>query len=129
MSWRLARGLERLRQQVNAKHPNRSRASDGTIADRAHSLRVSDHNASHGVVHALDLTHDPARGFDVHALAEKIRQSRDPRISYIISNRRIASAKANWAWRPYRQSNPHTKHAHFSIKRAPFADQTKDWPI
>lgn len=128
MTWRLARGLERLRQQVNAKYPNRSKSSDGTIGDRAHAARASDHNPSGGIVHALDLTHHTGV-FDAHALAEKLRASKDPRISYIISNRRIASAKANWSWRRYTGSNPHSKHIHVSIHRNPHADNTRDWSI
>jgi len=129
MTWRLARGLEKLRQQVNAKYPNRSRVSDGTIGDRAHSLRVSDHNPVKGVVHALDLTHNAAKGIDAHALAERIRQSRDPRISYIISNRRQTSARTGWSWVPYRGKNPHSGHAHFSSVHTSARDDTRDWKI
>ena len=33
MAWRLAKSLEKLRSQVNAKHPKRSKASDGAIGD------------------------------------------------------------------------------------------------
>ena len=128
MSWRLARGLEKLRQQVNAKYPNRSKRSDGTIGDRAHASRASDHNPRHGIVHALDLTHDP-RNLDVHALADRLRASRDSRISYIISNRRIASAKNGWAWRRYTGSNPHSGHMHISIRGNPSADNTGSWSV
>jgi hypothetical protein len=129
MSWRLAKGLAKLRDQVNAKYPNRSRASDGTIGDKAHSRRASDHNPSGGVVHAIDITHDPAHGFDAHAMAERVRLSRDSRLNYIISNRRIASAAHGWTWRPYK-GNPHSKHVHYSIKHgAAFADNTKTWSI
>lgn len=130
MSWRLARGLDRLRAQVNARHPSRSKASDGTIGDRAHASRASDHNPVGGIVHALDLTNDPGKGFDAHALAEKIRASRDPRISYVISNRRIfSSTKSPFQWRRYTGSNPHSKHIHISIRRNPHADNTKDWSL
>jgi len=74
------------------------------------------------------LTHDPVR-FDAHAFAERLRQSRDPRIKYIISNRRIASSKDNWGWRKYGGSNPHSSHIHVSIKDNPHADNKKDWPV
>ena len=130
MSWRLARGRHKLRSQVNAKYPNRSRSSDGTIGDRAHASRASDHNPSGGIVHALDLTHSPDKGFDVHALMERLRASRDARISYLISNKRIySSTKQPWVWRRYTGSNPHSKHAHVSIRRNPHADNTKDWAV
>lgn len=130
MSWRLARGLDKLRSQVNAKHPNRGKSSDGTIGDRKHASRASDHNPVGGIVHALDLTHDPGKGFDVHDLAERLRRSKDARISYVISNRRIfSSVKSPFTWRVYSGSNPHSKHMHISIRRAPHADSTKEWTV
>ena len=130
MSWRLARGLDKLRSQVNAKHPNRSKASDGTIGDAAHSSRASDHNPRSGIVHALDLTHDPGKGFDSYAFAERLRVNKDPRISYVISNSRIfSSTNTPWTWRKYTGSNPHSKHVHVSIRSNPHADNTKDWAI
>lgn len=74
---RLANSLTRLRDQVNAAFPNRNKASDGWIGDASHAASASDHNPnSQGVVSALDLTNDPANGFDVHALAERLRVSR-----------------------------------------------------
>ena len=130
MSWRLARGLEKLRSQVNIRHPNRNKRSDGTIGDRAHASRASDHNPVGGIVHALDLTHDPAHGFNAHDLVERIRQSKDARVSYLISNRRICSStKAPWTWRKYTGSNPHSSHVHISIRRNPHADNQKAWDI
>lgn len=130
MSWRLARGLDRLRSQVNNKHPNRAKHSDGTIGDRKHASRASDHNPVGGIVHALDLTHDPNKGCDVHAMAERLRASRDARISYIISNKRIfSSTNQPFTWRKYSGSNPHSKHVHISIRRNPHADNTGEWKI
>jgi hypothetical protein len=119
----------RLRDQVNARWPNRSKGSDGIIGDRAHAARASDHNPVGGIVHAIDITHSPGKGLDVHAMAERMRQSKDPRIKYMISNRRIASSANNWAWRRYTGSNPHSGHLHLSVHRNPHADSTKDWRI
>ena len=129
MSWRLARGLDRLRSQANTKAPNRSKASDGTIGDRKHASRASDHNPRNGIVHALDLTHDPGKGMDTWAMAERLRVSKDARISYVISNRRIFSSSKGFSWRNYTGSNPHSKHVHISIRGNPHADNTKDWSI
>jgi hypothetical protein len=129
MSWRVARGLGKLRDQVNARWPNRSRSSDGTIGDLRHSQRASDHNPVNGIVHAWDCTHSPAKGLDVHALADRLRQSKDARIKYIISNRRICSSAQNWAWRKYTGSNPHSGHMHISIHRNPHADNQREWKI
>jgi len=129
MSWRPARSISKLRDQVNARWPKRSRKSDGIIGDLAHSRRASDHNPVRGVVHAIDLTHSPATGLDVHALADRMLASRDPRIKYLISNRRIGSAKTGWRWNRYSGSNPHSGHLHVSVHLAPRADDIKEWRI
>ncbi len=138
-SWRVARCLTRLRDQVNAMAPSRSKRSDGTVGDAGHQGRESDHNpwvvdtGGVGVVTALDLTHDPAGGCDMEQVVEAIRGSRDPRIKYIIWNRRIASATPRggqpaWAWRAYAGANPHTRHAHFSVlAEAAAYDDTAPW--
>lgn len=129
MSWRLAKSLLTLRDQINAKWPGRSKASDGTVGDLAHASRKSDHNPLNGVVHALDITHDPANGVDAGALAEAIRASHDPRIKYIISNARIASERDDWAWRPYSGANAHRHHVHFSVKAGALADDISPWML
>ena len=136
--WRVAKALLALRAQVDAMAPRRRKASDGTIGDDRHCGHPgasSDHCArmldgSVAVVTALDITHDPDNGCDAAAIADAIRRSRDPRVKYVISNRRIASAKADWAWRPYDGSNPHTKHCHVSVKAEPaLFDATSRWTI
>jgi len=136
MAWRLARSLVTLRSQIDEAYPGRSKASDGTISDAAHSGRASDHNKNaDGVVCGLDLTHDPGSGFDAHELAERLRTHRHPNLKYIISNRRIASALDGWRWRPYTGVNPHNKHIHVSVgagpdgrSRQPY-DNTTLWDI
>jgi peptidoglycan hydrolase-like protein with peptidoglycan-binding domain len=52
-------------------------------------------------------------------LAEVVIASRDPRIKYLIWNRRIVSGDAGpspWVKRPYTGSNPHNMHVHISVK-------------
>jgi hypothetical protein len=120
MAWRVAKSLETLRKQVNNARPTRSRVADGTIGDAAHASRKSDHNpwvkdGAMGVVTAWDVTHDPKGGVDAHKLAEHLRKQRDPRIKYIISNKRICNSDT-WEWRPYSGSNPHSAHVHISVK-------------
>jgi len=133
MAWRLAKSLEKLRSQVNAAVPGRSKASNGTIGDAAHASRSSDHNpyikdGGVGVVRALDLTHDPKGGFDSYALAETLRASADPRIRYIISNRKIANS--GQPWRAYSGSNPHSHHVHVSVGESKsLYDNTRDWKL
>jgi peptidoglycan hydrolase-like protein with peptidoglycan-binding domain len=133
MSWRLARALEQLREQINLEHPNRSKKSDGTIGDAAHAASLSDHNPdAFGVVRALDVTHDPAHGVDIATLAEQLRASRDPRIKYVIANRRIFAGNAGpqpWVWRPYAGSNPHTSHVHVSVRSGTAGDDAYRWSL
>lgn len=113
---RLAKALITLLDQVNVLAPTRSQSSDGTIGDAAHQATNSDHNAVKGVVTALDLTHDPAGGFDSYAFAESLRQNRDPRIKYVISNGRIWSSQVSpYVWRTYTGANPHDMHVHVSL--------------
>lgn len=133
MAWRLANSLVTLRDEVNAKYPNRSKVSDGTIGDSAHAASASDHNPnSSGVVTALDLTHDPANGFHAHALADDLVANRHPNLKYIISNNRIAGPWIDWNWGYYDGMNPHDKHIHMSVGKGndgksvqPYDDTTK----
>src|SRR5262245_51508665 len=132
MVWRLAKSLDLLRRQVNAMAPNRGKASDGTVGDLAHQATGSDHNPnSSGVVTAMDITHDPAHGFDSWKFAEMLRLRKDRRIKYVISNGRIFSSSVEaWKWRPYTGANKHDHHVHISVMgSAALWDDTKDWDI
>lgn len=113
--------------QATRRWPARSRASDGIVSDQAHRLRVSDHNPdAQGYCCAFDLTHDPTHGVDAHALAEELRRRREPRVKYMISNRRI-TGPPGWAWRPYTGANPHQSHIHVSITQAGKMDCSPWW--
>jgi hypothetical protein len=142
--WRVAKSLLKLREQVNARAPNRNKASDGTIGDSSHcgggAPSSSDHcpwvtDGNGGVVTAMDITHDPAGGCDAGALAQSIVDARDDRVKYVISNKRIASSssmdgKPPWTWRLYDRPNPHTKHCHISVKSQKASyDATDSWNI
>lgn len=133
MAWRLARALEKLRSQVNGQWPNRGKASDGSVGDTSHNARKSDHNPdANGIVHAIDITHDPKSGFDSYAFADMLLKKQDPRISYIISNRRIGSGPNGTQpgkWRKYNGSNPHDHHVHISVVGGSAADRVTDWDI
>lgn len=128
----VCRAAQSILDQATELWPNRNRASDGTIGDASHSSRTSDHNPdSRGIVHAADLTHDPAHGCDAHAQADAIRlrarAGQEPRLKYVISNRRIASPTADWAWRSYSGSNPHDHHAHFSVNSGSIENDGSPW--
>lgn len=141
--WRVAKSLLALREQVNLMAPGRSKASDGTIGDQRHcgpGRGQSDHcprirDSDVGVVTAMDITHDPAHGCNSEAIVEVIRNSRDPRVKYLIWNRRIANSSAigessPWEWRPYPGANPHNKHCHISVKaEAALYDSAASWAM
>lgn len=136
--WRLAKSLEHLRSQVDAKWPDRGKESDGAIGDSNHQSRASDHNpwikdGAEWVVSAIDITHDPKDGFDSYAFADMLLRNRDPRIKYVISNRRIGAGSQGpmaWQWRKYSGTNPHDHHVHISVKSdKQFYDDAKDWNI
>lgn len=139
MSWRIAESLKKLREQINEAYPTRSIVSDGGIGDAAHATRDSDHNpwvkdsSGQGVVTAIDITNDVNAGFDAKLLADALVESRDPRIKYIIWNRRMVSSypahgKPAWTWRNYTGANPHSKHIHISVQpERRLYDSREDW--
>lgn len=127
MSYYIAPALDRLRSEVNAKWPDRSRASDGWIGDASHSSRTSDHNPnSRGSVDAMDVT---ASGISTDALIAAAKKH--PSVRYIIFNRRIMNRDiGNFRSRPYSGSNPHTAHVHISLyQRRSAEDSTRSWGL
>jgi hypothetical protein len=135
LTWRVARSLDVLLGQINELAPNRDKASDGSICDTNHSPD-SDHcphdiaGLGENVVTARDFDHDPANGADMGEISETLRLSRDPRIAYVIFNRRIFSATSQpWTWRTYTGTNPHSGHMHVSVIHYPIADDTTQWRI
>ena len=63
-------------------------------------------------------------GFDCNVFFRRWRD--DPRVEYLIWNRRIWSKRLGE--RPYKGGNPHDKHIHVSIKRDGVAHlNTKTW--
>lgn len=128
-SWTLAPSLRAALDEANKLWPQRSRASDGTIGDAAHSSRTSDHNPdARGIVHAIDLTHSPQLGPDCNVLAERLRtrvlSGAEKRVSYVIWNKRIFNPLISPNWRFYTGTNDHTKHMHVSIHHSLPAENT-----
>lgn len=134
MAWRLAYSLDELRREVNARWPNRSTVSDGTIGNPAHQAEASDHNPNAaGVVCAFDITNDPANGPDIGALADELLANIHPDAKYLIWRSTIASARYGWVRRPY-AGDPHTSHLHVSVgvgpdgqSVQPYDDRTPPW--
>jgi len=121
----LAKSIVILRDQINKRHPTRSKASDGTWPSAAHRRQSPNSDHNHG--NAVDFTHDPRSGFSSEKLADHLRQARDPRLKYVISNGKISSAKTGWRWAKYSGKNRHDKHVHISVHRA--ADSERPWSL
>lgn len=136
MGWRVAGCIIQLLREVNEAHPYRKKMSDGTIGDAKHATRSSDHNPwvkdrnGVGVVTAVDIDDN---GGSLDYLAELFRslgKAGDKRIKYVICNGRIASEKADWAWRKYNGPNGHFKHCHLSVSTDPrFYDSRAGWGV
>lgn len=132
MSWRIARSIDTLRRQVNARWPNRDKASDGTIGDAKHSSRKSDHNPnSLGVVCAIDIDKDLSPTEKVDVVVNALVNSRDPRIKYIIWRGQILSSIVQpWVWRRYTGANGHFEHMHLSVSPDPnLYDDPREWNL
>jgi hypothetical protein len=136
MSWFLAPSLKALFADIDQVAPRRNRVSDGAKGDKAHEKRKSDHNPDpfpNGIVRAIDVTHDPGGGCDCSRLASRIRERRDPRVAYVIFNRRIMAGQAGpspWVWRRYNGPSPHTHHMHVSIRHTEAAENDRGtWHI
>ena len=125
MAWRLAKSLETLRNEVNAAYPRRNKLSDGTIGDPRHAAGASRHNPNNAnVVCAIDITHDPAGGCDIHALARRLVLQPHSNLEYVISNGEVAKRRTGFAWEPYTRENKHIKHAHFAVGRGSDGEPT-----
>ena len=129
MAWRVAKSLLTLRDQIDAKWPNRAKSHDGSIGDARHQATRSEHNQdSNGVVRAIDISNDPFVGAVSNNIAHALANSRDARIKYIISNGQICSSEVSpWQWRPYHK-DPHDRHFHISVVDDPaLYDSTRPW--
>lgn len=130
-SWFLAPCLAQLRDEVDAEFPRRSKKSDGTIGDAAHSARASQHNPNdmnddvpNGAVTAIDITATDAKLRD-RVLAAAIGH---PNCWYVINRGFIWSSTYDWEKRKYTGPNPHANHIHVSCTQtAKAVNSTRSW--
>jgi hypothetical protein len=139
MTYYLSKAGETLRAQIDARWPDRGKASDGWLGDTSHQAAASDHNPDYsagGVVRAIDVdgsltgrdTWDTVK--DAWTLANQLRQAMidgERRISYIIAwdpedgADYIASMNPAYQplgnWRAYTGAS-HQNHLHISFTSA-----------
>jgi hypothetical protein len=121
-----------LREQIDDCFPDRDRKSDGWIGDARHASRnKSDHNpdAKTAVVRAIDVDKDlnknPNVAFDLFdQLRNYAELDRKKRISYLIFNGKICSAKSRWKFVAYKGLNPHQHHIHISFSPSGDSDNS-----
>ena len=126
MKPKLSKAAIQLREQIDDSFPDRSRLSDGWIADARHMRSgKSDHCPDdQGMVRAIDISRGLFQGSEPDIMGDLVDQLRvacrsktEKRINYIIFDGFIYSAKFRFIKRKYTGANKHTKHAHFSFKK------------
>lgn len=125
MAYFLAPSLVSLRNEINAAHPNRDKASDGWVGDTAHAARKSDHNPDYsagGIVRALDVDKD---GIDTGRLLQVAIAN--PSTEYVIWQGGIYTRSNGFRRAAYNGSNPHNAHMHISIRHTATAAAAKGW--
>lgn len=142
MNFRLAKALEHLRDdQLNILFPGRDKTSDGWIGDAAHASRSSDHNPwvttiengkKIGIVTAIDIDEDLSINIhSLRAMVDSICASKDPRVKYLIYERRITVKNTNLQqWKKYTGKNAHEHHLHISVfPDKSLYDNISDWSL
>lgn len=147
MSWIVVPCLLEGRDQMNARFPNRSKASDGTIGDTSHQASSSSHNPdltgnpefrdgdNLDEVRAIDFTtelNDPSVTMEqvVQTWIERCRAGLMPWVRYIIFRRRIwHKYRNNYETRDYTGSDPHTGHVHVTADWDADSTGGTDWGL
>lgn len=129
--WFLTPGGVELVRAVNTQWPE-GHAADGTVASEGHDTnnptsdhRPSPHDESPAVVRALDVGERVEdEGF---TFAEMLRESKDPRIQYVLHENRIFSSYSRPGREPWTWANGsfgHINHVHVSFTERADWDNT-----
>jgi hypothetical protein len=123
MKPKLCKAGVQLREQFDDCFGDRLRSSDGWKGDSKHATRKSDHNPDEqGWVRAVDISRGLSGKSEPDIMpyvADQLRilAKTDRRISYLIFDGKIASARSLWRWRKYTGINQHRTHLHCSFTR------------
>jgi hypothetical protein len=119
--------LTSFRAGILARFPHRGSASDGGVADGAHSATSQHQRDADGTVDAFDCdvnwfgSSDPDGNAAEDRISEAVKRDfeDDPRAQLWIHQREIANSDiGGWRERGYGGSNPHDKHIHFETRQS-----------
>jgi hypothetical protein len=122
--WRLAKSLEVLRDEIEAKYPG---TTIWTIGDEDHQDSWSDHNPNVccDVVCAADVKGNA--GLDLGDFVRHLITNPHPNLRYVIYDRKIYHRDNDFEAEDYHGSNPHEEHAHASVGNGPDGRGTRDY--
>lgn len=131
-SWRLAKSIAKLRDEVEAAYPG---TIFWTIGDESHQSGWSDHNPNEccDVVCAADIKGNA--GLDLDAFVRHLITNPHPNLRYVIFKRKIYQRKNNFKPQNYTGPNAHADHVHVSSGDGPDGrstsnyDSTASWRI
>ncbi len=143
--WELAPSLVQLFEEVDARWPKRRKTSDGTIGDKAHAARSSEHNPDddpdpmpEGMVSAADITRqseamvatlmDALTG-TTDGKGDGDPDKADPRVWYVIHRGVIRSRTHDFRAQKYTGTNPHEGHLHVSLMQTRAATKATSWGL
>lgn len=131
-SWRLAKSIQRLKDEIESEHRG---TTFWTIGDEAHQSTWSDHNPSEccNVVCAGDIKGNG--GLNLPNFVNHLITNPHPNLRYVIYNRKIYQRKNGWRTENYSGRNAHADHVHVSVGNGPDGrstsnyDSTASWGI
>jgi hypothetical protein len=122
-SWRVAKSLAVLTDEIEAKYPG---TTVWNIGDQAHQSGYSDHNPNGaGVVCASDVK--PDGGLDLQKFVNHLIANPHPNLRYVIFNRKIYQRKNGFEAQAYSGKSPHTEHVHVSVGNGPDQRSTEGY--